>query len=211
MALIKTALSLERFESHRAGLLEPDEIVFLRYQWNAELSECYFAPLRVLEVVLRNGFNQAIAANFRNPDWLTAIPPWLLVSGQESVRNAQQYLRERSRPVTQARVVQEMSFGFWTSLLNGRYESLFHAVSTRVFPGMPRAMRTRANASRRFENIRLLRNRIFHFRRIWNRPDLPGDFARILEAIDWVNPHARRLLLSESGRKRLDEVLARKP
>jgi hypothetical protein len=211
MALIKAALSAERFDSHRLASDETDERVFLRYQWNAEVSECYYAPLRVLEVVLRNRFDLGVAANFRNPDWLLAVPGWLGETGQQDVRKAHAYLAERGREVTQARMVQEMSFGFWTSLLNGRYESLFHALGARVFPGLPRAMRTRANASRRFESIRLLRNRIFHFRRIWNRPDLAGDFDRIVEAIHWVDPRAGNLLLPVDARNRLHELLQRRP
>lgn len=42
MALIKAALSVERFESHRLAPDETDERVLLRYQWNAEVSECYY-------------------------------------------------------------------------------------------------------------------------------------------------------------------------
>lgn len=113
--------------------------------------------------------------------------------------------------MTQPRVVQEMSFGFWTSLLNGRYEPLFHAIGAQVFPGMPRRERTRGHASHRFEAIRGLRNRIFHFRRIWNRPDLQCDFDQLTEAISWVNPDARRLLLPEGADNKFAAVLALRP
>ncbi len=210
IALIKKALSVERFESHRKDATDSDEMVFARYQWNAAICENFYAPIRVLEVVLRNSYNDAIAAKTSNQDWLTTIPVWLKDSGKSDVIVAHEYLKERKKPITQARVVQEMSFGFWTSLLNSRYETLFHAIGAKVFPGIPRTIRTRAEASQRFERIRLLRNYIFHFRRIWNRPDLQLDFRLILEAIDWVNPDARRLLLPSDVESKYAEIFSKR-
>lgn len=209
--LIKKALSHERFESHRKQPNETDETVFQRYQWNAVICEHFYSPLRILEVILRNSFDQAIGVKTTDGNWLTKIPPWLRASEQGDVKSAHEFLSERKRAITQARVVQEMSFGFWTSLLNGRYETLFHGVGAQVFPGLPKSQRTRGNASQRFESIRTLRNRIFHFRRIWNRPNLQADYDQILEAIGWVNPDARRLLLPEGSENKFAVVLALRP
>ncbi len=211
LELIKKALSRERFESHRKDANEPDEKVFERYQWNAVICEHFYSPLRILEVVLRNSFDEAISAKSGDRNWLTKVPSTLNEKQQAAVREAHAFLADRQRTITQARVVQEMSFGFWTSLLNGRYEQLFHAIGAQVFLGMPRSQRTRGNASHRFESIRTLRNRIFHFRRIWNRPDLQRDYDQILEAIDWVNPDARRLLLPEGSENKFSAVLALRP
>lgn len=209
-ALIKKALSPERFESHRRTAGESDEVIFQRYQWNAEVCEHFYAPLRILEVVLRNSFNESISSKANDVNWLTAIPQWLQPNGREDVVKAHDFLKERNKPITQARVVQEMSFGFWTSLLNSKYETLFHAIGAKVFPTMPKPIRTRANASVRFESIRDLRNRIFHFRRIWNRPNLENDFHQILEAIEWVNPDARRLLLPAEALADFRDVYSRR-
>lgn len=210
-ALIKKVLSLERFESHRKQPNEPDEIVLARYQWNAVVCEHFYGPLRLLEVTLRNSFDSAIAVRTKDGNWLTKIPGWLRPAEQDDVTEAHLFLTKRKRTITHARVVQEMSFGFWTSLLNGYYETLFHAVGAQVFPGLPKSQRTRGNASQRFESIRALRNRIFHFRRIWNRPDLHSDYKQILEAIDWVNPDSRRLLLPVEAEGRFAAVLATRP
>lgn len=202
---------MERFESHRQNPNDSDEIVFARYQWNAVVCEHFYGPLRILEVTLRNSFDQAIAIRVQDGNWLTKIPGWLRESEQRDIREAHEFLNKRNRTITHARVVQEMSFGFWTSLLNGRYEPLFHAIGAQVFPGMPRSQRTRGNASHRFETIRTLRNRLFHFRRIWNRPDLKADYNHILEAIDWVNPDSRRLLLPEGAENEFAAALAKRP
>lgn len=209
--LIKKALSVERFESHRKQPNEPDETVFARYQWNAVICGHFYGTLRILEVTLRNSFDQAIATRTGDANWLTKVPAWLRESEQADVRKGHTFLKDRNRNITQARVVQEMSFGFWTSLLNGRYETLFHGIGAAVFPGLPRSQRTRGNASQRFESIRTLRNRIFHFRRIWNRANLQDDYDQILEAIGWVNPEARRLFLPAGAEVCFAEVLAKRP
>lgn len=210
-ASIKQALSVERFESYRRQPNEPDEVVFARYQWNAVICGHFYGTLRILEVTLRNSFDRAIATKTGDANWLTKVPAWLRESEQEDVRKAHSFLVARKRNITQSRVVQEMSFGFWTSMLNGRYEPLFHSIGAAVFPGMPRSQRTRGNASQRFESIRTLRNRIFHFRRIWNRPDIQADYDQILEAIGWVNPQARRLFLPDGSEAQFANALAQRP
>ena len=210
-SLLKKILSIDRFESYRANANDSDELIFERYQWNASICECFYVPLRILEVVLRNSFNEAIAAQSRDVNWLTKSPSWLQPHSRDSVVEAHQFLAKRRRPLTQARVVQEMSFGFWTSLLNSRHETLFHRIGAQVFPGLPKRQRTRAQASAKFEEIRALRNRIFHFRRIWNRPDLNQDFEGIVEAMNWVNCETERLLLPPDARRRFQAVLINRP
>jgi hypothetical protein len=138
-----------------------------------------------------------------------SIPGWLQPYAIESISDAHESLKKSTRTITNDLVVQELSFGFWTSLLNSKYETLFHAVGAKVFPSMRSPQRK--TASVRFENIRTIRNRIFHFRRIWNRPNLPRDMAEILEAIDWINADARRLLLGDDSMGEFEIILARRP
>ena len=209
-ALIRKALSGARFESHRNLAGDSDDLIFVRYQWHAALCEHFYTPLQILEVALRNSFNDAMMPIF-GTDWLTATPQWLRKNERDDVSKSYQFLQERSRPITQDRMVQEMSFGFWVSLLNSEYETLFHKLGSRVFPGLPKSSRTRSVVSNRFNMIRQLRNRIFHFRRIWNRPDLEKDYDQILEAIEWVNMDARRLLLPGDSVTKFLQVLGTKP
>jgi hypothetical protein len=212
LALVKSAISLDRFESHRASSSDSDETVFRRYRWNAMICEHFYAPLRILEVVTRNSFDAAISSKLGNPHWLTSVPQWLQPNGRDDVKYSLDTLAERSRPITQGRMVQEMSFGFWVSLLNSKYETLYHGIGARVFPGMPPGpKRTRAEALKRFENIRILRNRIFHCRRIWNRLNLEQDYNQILEAIEWVNTDARRLLLPSDAVSKFLTAMASRP
>ena len=150
------------------------------------------------------------AIRVKNPNWMLHDPGWFQEQAKEKWDKAHATLAERStRPITHDRVVQELSFGFWTSLLNSKYETLFHGIGAKVFPCMPSP--TRKVALARFESIRGLRNRIFHFRRIWNRPDLIKDHEEILEAIGWINPEACRLLLSGNIRAEFAAIVALRP
>jgi hypothetical protein len=209
--LIRKILSVARFESHRRTEVESDEKIFSRHQWNARISEDFYGPLQVLEVVLRNRLDYAISLKMEDPGWLTKIPQWLRANERKTILKAHRFLTSHNRPATQARMIQEMSFGFWTSLLNGKYETLFHSIGAEAFPGMPRSTRTRSAASIRFESIRSLRNRIFHFRRIWHRLNLAQDFYDILEAISWCDPDARRLLLPPDALTKFLQTLATRP
>ncbi len=207
-ALIKRALSPARFESHRASNFDSDEKIAARYLWNGELAESFYRPLQILEIVYRNAMDSAIREKDKN--WLMVSPGWFQPYATDSLDEARASLKERStRPLTHDRIVQELSFGFWTSLLNSKYETLFHGIGEKVFPALP--SRTRKVASVRFENIRSLRNRIFHFRRIWNRPNLKKDYTEILETIDWINSNARRLLLATNSEANFDALLTRRP
>ena len=88
----------------------------------------------------------------------------------------------------------ELNFGFLTSLLDRRYEQvLWPAIIREAFPYMPRRYRTRINLLRRFNEVRRLRNRVFHHEPIWYWP-LPDKHQRLLEAIHWIEPTMGELI-----------------
>jgi len=59
---------------------------------------------------------------------------------------------------------------------------------------MQKTIRTRKNVSRRFDIIRKLRNRIFHYEPIWHLTDLKDQHQQIVEAIQWIDRGAIRLI-----------------
>ncbi len=209
---IKRAISASRFESYRLDPTDSNALIFARYQWNIGLSESFYLPLKMLEVTMRNRFNAAFIANFNNTDWLANVPPWFDESGKESVEKARKSIAERGKAVTQDRLVQDLRFGFWTSLLNRRHEDrVFRPMAARLFPGLHPTLRTRNTVSARFEYIRKFRNRIFHYNRICNWPELPDTFEQITEAVKWLDPVAMPLLIPASAKQRLNDILTARP
>lgn len=123
--------------------------------------------------------------------------PGLLQQAHErdAVAKARAALTLQRKPRDVHRIVAELTFGFWTSLLDRRYEQiLWPPLLKTAFPHMPRKQRTRANLSRRFHTVRQLRNRIFHHEPIAHWQDLAQQHAGILEAIAWIAPGAKDLV-----------------
>ncbi len=82
-----------------------------------------------------------------------------------------------------------LTLGFWLSLFRIRYEQvLWPKLLEPVFPHCPRNQRTRQNAYLRLDQIRRLRNRVFHHEPIWRLPDLSEQHLLILETIGWISP-----------------------
>jgi hypothetical protein len=93
------------------------------------------------------------------------------------VTEAKSKLTDASKSITPGRIVAELNLGFWTSLFNAYYEQkgasdprLWPRLLLAVVPRMPRRQRTRRNLVRYLNDIRALRNRVFHHEPIWNLP-----------------------------------------
>lgn len=168
---------------------DTDLDVLARYVWNVHLCESLYPCLQNLEISLCNSVYLAIAADQKNPGWLHSSSPLLAQRERQTVFYAEEELRKQRRLIEPDRVVAELSFGFWTSLLDVRYERIFwQRLLKPAFPHLPSRIRTRHNLSRRFNDVRRLRNRVFHHEAIWNRPDLCRRQSEILEAIEWICP-----------------------
>ncbi len=91
-------------------------------------------------------------------------------------------------------MVAELTFGFWITLLDRRYERvLWPRLLRSAFPHMPAAIRQRQTLSKRFDDIRKLRNRVFHHEPILNRPNLIQEHAAIIDAIGWISPAMKEM------------------
>ena len=61
---------------------------------------------------------------------------------------------------------------------------------------MPNTLRTRKTLSKRFNRIRHLRNRVFHHEPVWYWQDLAQQHQEILEAIAWIEPALKDLVMT---------------
>ncbi len=57
-----------------------------------------------------------------------------------------------------------------------------------MFPHVPRRQRNRRKIHQRYNAIRGLRNRVFHFEPLWNRPTLRQEHDDMLESLAWISP-----------------------
>ncbi len=122
-------------------------------------------------------------------------PPTLLrTQDAAAIQKVRDGLTRKRKPHDPDRIIAALNFGFWTSLLDRAYErQLWPRLLAQVFPSMPRTLRTRQRLASRFNQIRRLRNRVFHHEPIWHWRDLPQQPAEILEAIRWLEPALEEL------------------
>jgi hypothetical protein len=198
---IRRTLSAERFESYRRRGASNEETL-ANYLWNAALCEALYPVLQGLEVSLRNAIFDAGAACFGSLAsrdvprcWLDADPAVVLPTEARRVADAKRRLRESGKPLEPGRVVAELSFGFWTTMFDRRYETskvlwprLFkHG----IFPAAPRRFRTRKALSPMLNRVRMLRNRAFHHEPIWHWRDLREQHDTALTLVGWLGPELR--------------------
>lgn len=184
--------SHERFESYRRDITDTELELLTRYVWNMRLCEALYPTLQCLEIALRNSIHSAGSVAFGDPFWFERQAAVLAPTEQAIVQQANATLQARGKPYTVGRMVAELNFGFWTSLLNKRYEQvLWPRLLKAAFPIMPRRIRTRATLSRRLNQIRSLRNRVFHHEPVWHWHDLQQQHYEIVETIGWMSTTIR--------------------
>lgn len=160
-----------------------------RYGWNVMLAESLYPTLQTLEVALRNTIHQAACRAYHSDMWFDGEKSPLHEYALETIGGAKAALMRWKKPLEADRIVAELNFGFWTSLLNSRYDHvLWPKLLKPAFPYLPAYARTRRILSGRFNDIRKLRNRVFHHERIIHLQELPRVHAEIIEAIGWINP-----------------------
>lgn len=189
-------LSEERLEAYRPEN-GSDLAMLTNYFWNIDLIEALVPCMHAVELALRNSLHFALAERYGTEMWF--YTPGVLDShGIVNLGRALQYL-SRNQPVTAGKIVSVLNFGFWVSLLAGRYEqSLWQpdgfALQHHVFPHAVGI--GHEDIAKRFDAILKLRNRCFHHEKIWNRPNLPQDHLDIHEAIGWISPTLQTAILS---------------
>lgn len=167
----------------------------ISYSWNIELSQFLYPAIQILEVSIRNTLHRTLTDCFDTSHWFDDA--FLYDAEHRAVRQAKEKLLREKKPIEPGRIVAELSFGFWTSLFDVRYEHqqvLWPKLLKPVFPYMPRGQRTRTFLSRKLNQVRLLRNRVFHYEPIWHWKDLQNQHDDIVHLIRWLSPVANEYL-----------------
>ena len=164
-----------------------DEVQVLAvYLWNLALCESLYPALQGIEVALRNSINDAASAEFGEEFWFKSQ-----LTGYEKKRidEIDEKFTELKVQATPGRYIAECNFGFWVNLFSGKYEQiLWRKLIKDVFPHMPAHLRKRKAIRSRLNNIRRLRNRVFHHEAVWHLPDLEQRHREIRETIGWISP-----------------------
>ena len=167
----------------------------IKYSWNIELSQALYPALQILEITLRNSLHQALSTHFQTDRWFDLS--LLHDRERKQVLKAKDDLLKERKKVEPGRVVAALSFGFWTSLFDLRYEHgqvLWPKLLKPAFPFLPKGQRTRSFLSRELNRIRFLRNRIFHYEPIWHWWDLVDQHSSIIRVANEFSVNVKKYL-----------------
>ncbi|HEY5025562.1 MAG TPA: hypothetical protein VII76_11355 [Acidimicrobiales bacterium] len=188
----------ERFSEPRMALYgdragwDPDLTIKL-YEWNLRIGGAFLADLGVVEVLLRNAFDQVLREEYpprqSGREWYDQSSVLFDPEGKlvdKAKKDAQEYADDES-PDHDA-VVAALSFGFWRSLLLQRYQQRLWPTLEKAFFGVPAGIRVkRVDAEDRVKNLVALRNAIAHHDPIFDLP-LEGVFQQAKTVAGHISP-----------------------
>lgn len=160
------------------------------YDYSLRLSAAMLPVINVVEVALRNGVQAQLSKCYGMPDWWNALCVGDAFAWQaKEISAAKERLRVRRELQTPDKVVAELTLGFWNSLFNARLQANLWKPLRLVFQHCPKQQRKRGNISSRLNQIRTLRNRVFHHEPLlWLHPSLAEQHAACVTVVEWMNP-----------------------
>lgn len=186
------------------------------YFWNIALCQSLYSCLGSLEVAVRNSIHTTLTEHFQRPDWYD-VPGTLQRRETANIIEAKSKIHRAGKHIVPGRVVAALSFGFWTSLLDALYGNAPSGPQLWASPNSPLLIRAFPHAEKsargvrrptfnRLDDARLLRNRVFHYERIYHGVELPARkrkasprhitllqmHADIMEMIGWIDPTLQR-------------------
>ena len=164
----------------------------VNYLWNLALAESLFCSLNMVEIALRNALHDTLTHHFGVPAWYDRrgiLEP----NQRKDVDGVKGRIVRRGDPVTPDRVVSELTFGFWVTLLSRTYDARLWqgnnaAPLKRMFLRIPRNRRQRQIIHQQYNEIRELRNRVFHYEPIFDDPHLRQRHGEVKRGLHWLNP-----------------------
>ena len=191
---IEAHISPERLQAYASSPADGQsdlKVTLVRYMLNIALCESLYPGLQNCEIALRNAIHKHLSRLIGNESWYDA-PIFVMTSWrQEEIRKAKTKLQKLGKAITPGRVVAELQFGFWTSLFEANYEQhtpFLPGGFRAVFPHMPKSLHKRKDRKKDLEQIRSLRNRVFHHERIVHWSDLDAQHQLIHDVIGWISP-----------------------
>ena len=187
--ILSVAFSSQRLKRYK-NLYDGDETkIVAHYKSNLALSESLYTSLSVFEVTLRNALSKEMKQMMGREDWYSVFPSNpALKSLTSEVTVAIRHISQRGEMVSPDKVIAELTFGFWVTLLNSEYELTLWKGLRLAFPHMPKKDRKRKNVSSPCNALRKLRNRVFHHESIcWDLDYITNIHNRLVMMLGWMN------------------------
>lgn len=188
--LIDRIISNDRLEPYLNRHKADVDKAILHYKSNILISESFYPLLSILEVGLRNSIDYQLTMRFNDRKWYENME-FIRIASRfqiDRISDAKTNILSEKKEITSGRIISELTFGFWTSLFDVRFEMTLWKSLRLAFPNCPKQIRQRKTMSSKFNSIRKLRNRIFHHEAIsWNISVLEKYKIELVEGIEWLD------------------------
>lgn len=182
------------------------------YLWNTQLSETFYLLLQNLEVGLRNAIYEAFNAHFPSQPFFFLYETdkdkryikrreYHSYGCWKMIAKVQSNLVGQGIALSDGKIIAELNFGFWTTLLKEKHyrNKMWRSIFSTTFPYYPFSHSIDNDVktiAAKIDRIRIFRNRIFHYEPIFNHTDLFQMHADILEIIGWFSPDLQKLCMA---------------
>lgn len=187
---LEKILSKDRLAPYLAKHSGNQEKAIAHYKANIRISESFYSVISIIEVGLRNNIDNQLKRKYSVDEWyddplfIKDVSSFQIDRIQEARKNI---LKEK-KTITPGRIIAELTFGFWTSLFDTRFERSLWKNLRLAFPKCPKQIRQRKTISSKLNSIRKLRNRIFHHEPIaWNVNALVEYKNEFYDVINWLD------------------------
>lgn len=185
---LKPVISDERIGTYlTAAGFDPDRALRL-YIWNALVGEAFHLPVQSVEVALRNRINRHLINLYGEKWWQENS--FLNMAGRDRAADIEVALlriRNRGAALETGQIVATLSFGFWASLLQKRYNpALWGGRLQAAFPHLP-VEKSRGDLAQRVKRVADFRNRVWHHEPIIKK-DLLAEYSVAMELLTWICP-----------------------
>jgi hypothetical protein len=168
--VLERRFSLERLEPYRWAVGGDLARAIELYEWNAQISACFWVTLGHVEILLRNAMHERLTAwsreTYHDPRWYLDHDGIFTSRTLSDIAKARERARGGKRRETPGGVVSGLTLGFWRYLLTKPYErSLWMPCLRHAWPDN----RLRCHIHDPVAKLHELRNRIAHHEPIYNR------------------------------------------
>jgi len=188
--VIERIVSKDRFQPYLNSHNQNVDKAFEHYKINILISQSFYPLLAILEVGLRNSIHNQLSRKYNDLLWFDNVDFITKATSfhTEKIAHAKTSILTEKKPVTEGRIISELSFGFWTSLFDSRFEKTLWKNLRLAFPNCPKVIRKRKTMSTKFNRVRKFRNRIFHHEPIsWNLDVLNSYKEDVIEGMVWLH------------------------
>ena len=187
--ILSVAFSSQRLKKYMHLYGSDETKAVAHYKANLALAESLYTSLSVFEVTLRNALSKELERMTGRKDWYSVFPSNpALKSLTSEVTIAIRHISQRGEMVSPDKIIAELTFGFWVTLLNSEYELVLWKGLRLAFPHMPKKDRKRKNVSSPCNALRKLRNRVFHHESIcWDLDYITDLHNRLVMVLGWMN------------------------